>query len=132
MKTEGEVYFVIKTDNPNIDIDTFNQYLSIKPTTFHKMLAKGIVPKCTSWIYSSGKLINADYSLEIEKLISNLINHQKEIINLQKCYPEFHFILQIVIYLGSETPSLHFNLNVLNFLNNINAEIDCDIYNSLD
>ncbi|KAA5534035.1 DUF4279 domain-containing protein [Paenimyroides baculatum] len=131
MKTEGEIYFVIKTENPDIDIDIFNQYLSIKPTTFDKMFVKGIIPKCTSWIYSSGKLINADYSLEIEKLISKLIDRRKEFINLQNFYPEFQFSIQIVIYLGTDNPALHFNLNILNFLNNINTEIDCDIYNSL-
>lgn len=131
MKTEGEIYFVIKTENPDIDIDIFNQYLSIAPTTFNRMLTKGISPKCTSWIYSSGKLIDADYSLEIEKLISKLIDRQKEFINLRKFYPEFQFFIQIVIYLGTDSPALHFNLNILNFLNNINAKIDCDIYNSL-
>ncbi|MEG1026749.1 MAG: DUF4279 domain-containing protein [Flavobacterium sp.] len=131
MKTEGEVYFVIKTENRGIDIEIFNEYLSIAPTTFSRMLTKGNSPKCTSWIYSSGKLINADYSLETEKLISKLIDHQKEFIYLQKFYPEFHFSLQIVIFLGTDSPALNFNLNILNFLNNINAEIDCDIYNSL-
>lgn len=95
------------------------------------MLTKGISPKCTSWIYSSGKLKNTDYSLETKKLISKLIDHQKEFINLKKNYPEFNFSLQIVIYLGTDSPVVHFDLNILNFLNNINAEIDCDIYNSL-
>lgn len=131
MGTEGEVYFVIKTENRSIDIDIFNQYLSVAPTTFSRMLTKGISPKCTSWIYSSGKLKNTDYSLETKKLISKLIDHQKEFINLKKNYPEFNFSLQIVIYLGTDSPVVHFDLNILNFLNNINAEIDCDIYNSL-
>jgi Domain of unknown function (DUF4279) len=127
--TTGSVYLAIRTENEEINLEWFNAYLTIKPTTFSKMFETGKTPVCTSWEYSSGNLTNPIYADEISKLISKLSNHTSEFLKLKSENPEFHFVLEVVIYLGNETPGLSFDSQTLEFLTTIGAEIDCDIYN---
>ena len=127
--TNGYVYFAIKTDNDKLDLEEFNNNLSISPTKFRKKFEDGAKPKCTIWEYSSEKLINPLYYEEIEKLIEKLESHKEEFKQLQLKSPEIVFVLQIVIYLGDETPALHFSNKTINFANYLGAKIDCDIYN---
>ncbi|MFP9100854.1 DUF4279 domain-containing protein [Flavobacterium sp. RHBU_24] len=128
--TTGYIYLAIKTENKSIDLEWFNSHLTIKPTTFSKMFEKGKIPVCTSWEYSSGNFTNPFYADEIAKLISKLSNHTSEFLKLKSENPEFHFVFEVVMYLGDETPGLSFDKQTLQFLNTIGAEIDCDIYNS--
>ena len=126
--TKGYIYFNIRTENPGIDLLDFNIHLTIKPTKFDKMFERGVVPKATHWIYSSEKLVNANYYEEIEKLIDDLEPHLKEFKILKEKYPEFTFVLEVVIFMGKETPGLNFSKRTLNFINQLEAVIDCDIY----
>ena len=128
--TTGYTYFAIKTENKNFELETFNKYLTIQPTRFEKMFARGKVPACTIWEYSSGDLNNPYYFEEIEKLVTKLSEHKSEFLKLKSENPEIDFVLEIVIKLGDETPGLHFNKEIIQFVNDIDAIIDCDIYNS--
>ena len=130
IETTGYTYFAIKTENENFELETFNKYLTIQPTRFEKMFTRGKVPVCTIWEYSSGDLTNSYYFEEIGKLVAKLSEHKSEFLKLKSENPEVDFILEIVIKLGDETPGLHFSKEIIQFVNDIDAVIDCDIYNS--
>lgn len=131
INTTGYIYFAIKTENDSVDLDLFKRYIDLEPTKFQKMRSKnGIVPVCTSWNYSTDNLINPISYKVIENLIKELIPFKEGLINLKKDYPEFYFVLEVVLTIGDESPALSFNKDVLNFLNEIEAEIDCDLYNA--
>jgi hypothetical protein len=128
-ETSGYIYFAIKTEDV-LEMNDFNKFLSIQPTKFEKMFERGQVPKCTTWEYSTQKLTNPDYLKEIEKLISVLEPYKEEFRQLKLHYPQLNVVLQVVLYLGDETPALHFSKRTLDFLSYPAAVIDCDIYNA--
>lgn len=128
--TKGYIYFAIKTEDENLNLDDFDKYLTIKPTKFERKFERGQVPNSTIWEYSSGDLVNPYYFHEIEKLIEILEPHKDELKMLKAKYEDIHFVFEVVIFLGDETPGLNFSRRTMAFLNYIGAEIDCDIYNS--
>ncbi|MCB0398700.1 MAG: DUF4279 domain-containing protein, partial [Winogradskyella sp.] len=107
--TKGYTYFAIKTENEKFGLSEFDSYLTIKPTNFKQKFENGKTPVCTIWEYSSGKLVNPYYFEEIEKLIDKLENHKSELIELKERNPEFEYVLEVVIFLGDESPGLHFS-----------------------
>jgi hypothetical protein len=127
--TKGRIYFAISTDNDLLELSDFDKHLTIKPTDFQKKFERGQVPKFSSWTYRSGELINAYYFDEIEKLIETLEPYKEEFRALKATFHDVSFHLSVVIFLGDSTPGLHFSTRALNFLNYLDAEIDCDIYN---
>lgn len=130
VNTTGRCYFAIKTDIIGFGLEYFNKYLTISPTRFQEALSNGKNPKCTIWELSSEELINPSYCDEIENLISILNNHKAEFQKLKKENSEVEYVLQIIMYLGDETPALQINQDVLKFINDVGGFIDCDIYNS--
>ena len=128
--TKGYVYFAIKTDNDTFDLNWFNSRLNIEPTTFRKKFEKGQTPKCTIWKYSTPNLTNPVYFEEIENLIDRLVPFKEEFKILKQENPDFHYVLEVVIFLGDQTPGLNFSQKALDFIQYVGGEIDCDIYNS--
>ena len=129
INTKGQIYFALKTEDENLDLEFFEKFLSIKPTKFEKMFSRGKIPVCTIWEYSSGNLINPDYHKEIENLIEKLSKHKLEFLKLKNENPEISFVLEIVLHLGDESPCLNFSNKTISFMNDIGGMIDCDIYN---
>ena len=127
--SKGYTYFAIKTENDNFGLSEFDSYLTLKPTYFKRKFENGKVPKCTIWELSSGKLKNPYFFKEIEKLIDKLEPHKSELLRLKKENSEFNFVLEVVIFLGDESPGLHFSERAVRFMNELNGTIDCDIYN---
>jgi hypothetical protein len=127
--TKACVYFGIKTENQELNEADFEQYLGLKATSFEKIYSRGHIPKCTIWEYSTGNLVNPIYYEAIEQIVAHLLPFKENLKKFKEAYPEVHYVFEVVIYLGDETPGLNFNLEVLSFLNEIGAEIDCDIYN---
>ena len=127
--TRGYIYFAIKTEDENLDLADFDKYLRVKSTKFDKMYSRGPVPKCTIWTYSTDELINPFYYEVIEGLINELLPYKDNFKTLKNEYADLHYVLEVVIYLGDETPGLNFSRAVLDFLDYVGAEIDCDIYN---
>jgi hypothetical protein len=74
-------------------------------------------------------LTNPYYFEEIEKLIDRLEKHKNELIGLKKQNPEFEYVLEVVIFLGDESPGLHLSQRTIKFMNDVSGTIDCDIYN---
>ncbi|NOT91220.1 DUF4279 domain-containing protein [Ferruginibacter sp.] len=129
VETRGYTYFAIATDNAELELSEFKKYLTIAPTKFEKMFERGTVPKFTKWKYASGELKNPHFFEEVEKLITALHPYKEEFKKLKVAYPDLNFFLEVVIYLGDESPGLHFSNTTIEFLNYLGAEIDCDIYN---
>ncbi|WP_100616391.1 DUF4279 domain-containing protein [Confluentibacter citreus] len=107
--TKGYTYFAIKTENENFGLSDFDSFLTIKPTDFKRKFENGKTPASTIWEFSSGKLTNPYYFKEIEKLIDKLEKHKSELIGLKNENPEFAYVLEVVIFLGDESPGLHFS-----------------------
>ncbi|MDV6168686.1 DUF4279 domain-containing protein [Flavobacterium sp. DG1-102-2] len=128
--TTGYVYFAIKTEEDNFNIERFNNYLTIQPTRFQEKFEKGNVPVCTIWEYGTDKLVNPFYFEEIRRLTDMLEKHKPEFLRLKKEYPSVTYVLEVVICLGDETPGLHFSKHTIKFINDVGGTIDCDIYNS--
>lgn len=127
--TRGYIYFVIKTEDTQFELAEFENFLSIKPTSVQKMFERGNVPKSTSWRLGTAELINPHFFQEVEKLIATLKPHKDEFKKLKTVYPDFKFVLQVVLYLGDESPGLNFSNETIELINDVGAEIDCDIYN---
>ncbi|WP_419214230.1 DUF4279 domain-containing protein [Maribacter sp. X9] len=96
---------------------------------FKQKFENGKTPVCTIWEYSSVKLTNPFYFKEIEKLIDQLEKHKNELIGLKTQTPDFEYLLEVVLFLGDESPGLHFSQRTIKFMNDIGGTIDCDIYN---
>lgn len=126
--TRAKIYFVIKTEEDGFDLSAFNNYLTIEPTIVELKHSRGIVPKCSSWNYSLPEIHHFDLELELKKLVSILKPHTDEFKRLRE-KRDVYYTIQIVLYLGEESPVLHFDEEVIGFVNAINAVIDCDVYN---
>lgn len=129
INTKGYIYFALKTEDENLDLEFFEKFLSIKPTKFEKMFSRGKIPVCTIWKYSTGNLINPDYHKEIENLIEKLSKHKLEFLKIKNENPEISFILEIVLQLGDEHPCLNISNKTISFMNDIGGMIDFEIYN---
>ena len=127
--TKGYIYFSITTEDESLSIKDFEKHISIQPTKFEKKFERGHVPKSTSWIFSTTELVNPYCYEEIEKLLTTLEPHKEEFKELKRQFSEVSMFLTVVLFLGDETPGLHFSKRVLNFVNELDAEIGCDIYN---
>lgn len=92
------------------------------------MFARGHIPKCTIWEYAMPEFTNCDIEAELNKLVSILLPFKDGLIRLKKEY-DVSFVLQLVLHIGEETPSLHFGSLVSKFASEIGADIDCDMYN---
>jgi hypothetical protein len=128
----GYLYFAIKTEDENFSLSDFNAYLSIAPTRFTQRGINGNRPFCSTWEYASADLTNSNYYAELEKLIASLSLHTKEFVRLKNQKADLFFVLQLVIYVGENSPALSFSTQVIQFLNEVGAEIDCDIYKLKD
>ena len=127
--TRGYIYFAIKTEDEDLDLADFDKYLRVKPTKFEKIHSRGPVPKCTIWTYSTDELTNPTFYEVVEGLIKELLPYKDDFKRLKNEYEDIHYVLEVVIFLGDESPGLNFSRMVLDFLNDVGAEIDCDIYN---
>jgi hypothetical protein len=75
-------------------------------------------------------LTNPVYFEEVENLIDRLAPFKEEFKILKRENSNFHYVLEVVIFLGDETPGLNFSKKVLDFVQYVEGEIDRDIYNS--
>lgn len=130
--TEGYVYFVIKTEDINIDEEFITSYLGVQATTFKKMNSNGDIPKCSSWILSTERRINPNIREHINRIISMLLPCEEKLISLKNAYPTFIYVFEIVIFHGDNAEGFSIDTEQLRFLNNIGALIDVDQYNWKD
>jgi hypothetical protein len=126
--TTGYIYFAIKTEDPKITQEDFDKYISLKPTIFKNMHQRGQLPKATSWVYSTPKLTKPHCYEEIEKLISVLEPYKEELKHFKNSVPDAYLVLEVVLQMGDDTPGLNFSRRAITFINEVGAEIDCDIY----
>ncbi len=126
---EGEVYFGLIGDG--FEPDAITKFLGIDPT---RAKAKGEPrPKKSFWIISSGN-VEAEI-VDIYKLSSTLIEKIKPLkdkINLAKKQFNLESYLEVVLRISTDesisTPSVGFDSDVIEFLHEVGASIDIDIY----
>ena len=127
-QTRTKIYFAINTEDQSVDDSTISKYINIPPTKFELMFARGHIPKCTIWEYALPEFTNWDIQTELNKIVSVMQPFKNGLIKLKEEY-DVSFVIQLVLYIGEETPSLHFGSSVTKFASEIEAEIDCDMYN---
>ncbi|PHR46230.1 MAG: hypothetical protein COA32_11800 [Fluviicola sp.] len=127
-QTRTKIYFAIKSEDQNIDQKTIAQYIHLNPTKFELMYARGLIPKCTIWEYAIPEFTSWDIETELNELILKLSTYEEGLKRLKNDW-KVDFVIQIVLRIGEETPSLHFGSIVTDFVSKVGAQIDCDIYN---
>lgn len=130
---QAEVYFCL---NGDFDPEEITSELGIDPTSQSKKGEKGKYAKelsFSSWIFSTGRVVSDEidiYDLS-EKLISK-IEHKEGIIKELNLKRNYQAKLQVVVLLSSNkdvsTPAIGFSQKVIQFLNQVNALIDIDLY----
>jgi len=126
---EGEVYFALDADD--FDLDEVTKYLGIQPTSTMK---KGNpIPKNTSWVYSSGKVIQ-DY-IDVYDIASNIITTLEpktdliiNAINKFNLKPRLEIVLWFTCNEDISTPAIGFDEKTIQFLGKVGAFVDIDTY----
>ena len=126
---EGEVYFALDADD--FDLDEVTKFLGIQPTSTMK---KGNpIPKKTSWVYSSGKVIQ-DY-IDVYGMASNLISTLEpkteliiKAINRFKLKPRLEVVLWFTCKEDVSTPAIGLDEKTIKFLGEVGAYVDIDTY----
>ena len=126
---EGEVYFALDADD--FDLDEVTKFLGIQPTSTMK---KGNpIPKNTSWVYSSGKVMQ-DY-IDVYGMASNLISTLEpktetiiKAINRFKLKPRLEVVLWFTCKEDVSTPAIGFDEKTIKFLGEVGAYVDVDTY----
>ena len=126
---EGEVYFALDADD--FDLDEVTKFLGIQPTSTMK---KGNpIPKNTSWVYSSGKVMQ-DY-IDVYGMASNLISTLEpktetiiKAINRFKLKPRLEVVLWFTCKEDISTPAIGFDEKTIKFLGEVGAYVDIDTY----
>lgn len=126
-ETRTKLYFAIKTEDEALDLDAITAYIDLVPTKFEKMLSRGHFPKCTIWEYARPEFTNWDIESELNELVQIMQPFGEGLIRLKKDF-DVHFVIQLVLYLGTDIPALHFGSMITHFAAQIDAEIDCDMY----
>ena len=126
---EGEVYFAL--DANDFDLDEVTKFLGIQPTSTMK---KGNpIPKNTSWVYSSGKVMQ-DY-IDVYGMASNLISTLEpktetiiKAINRFKLKPRLEVVLWFTCKEDVSTPAIGLDEKTIKFLGEVGAYVDIDTY----
>lgn len=124
------VEFTILGDNLNPQEVT--EILNIQP---QKQWVKGDgIPrkeykrKDSCWVISTGYEESLDINVQISKVVKLI---EQKIIHLRRLKEVYNleFIFSIVVNIeNNQKPAMYFNRELLEFVNQINAEIDIDLY----
>lgn len=132
MTPKIQIHFII---TGNFDPINFSKIMDIDPTIIWKkgeaVLNTKIIRKNDGWKLSTTEIMSYELDIELNKLISTLEPYRSQITNY--CHQlrlniEFSCV---IITDGNEFPSICFNKELINKINNFEAEIDIDIYGSL-
>ena len=128
--TYGYIYFGISTHEDGFTLDKFKEYLSLDPTSFkNKFENKGKSPTRYLWRLEEEQKNEPNIYEEISVLISKLIPHKQELIELKNAHSHLEFVLEVVLFCGENSPALGLDSNAIKFLNDVGAEFDVDMYN---
>lgn len=128
-KTKVKVDFCFYGDT--FDLNSITNVLGINPTqTWIKgdHIRGGHFRKDTCWELSTEYEESYDINEQLQKVINILKDKKLEIIEVQKKNKiECKFEIVILIE-NNEKPAIYFNRNTIQFMNEINSEIDVDYY----
>lgn len=129
-KTTVMAYFSIHGDI--FDPEDVTRILEITPT---EKKIKGLIPISkkrpsveTSWKLSTMEENSFDINIQLKQLIGLLEPKKEVLIDIKRTMNvEFVFCFLVKIENG-EKPAMYFNLDSINFMSYIGAEIDIDLY----
>ncbi|MDK9357368.1 MULTISPECIES: DUF4279 domain-containing protein [Lelliottia] len=129
-KTTVMAYFSIYGDC--FDTDYVTQEMSLTPT---EVRLKGNIPNGkkrpsveTSWKLSTFDEESNDVNIQLDKIINLLEGKESQLKCIKNKYEvSFTFTLVIKIENG-EKQGMHFNAKKIDFINEVGAEIDIDLY----
>ena len=118
------------------DPEVMTKRLSIFPDRFWK---KGdsirnlkIVRKESSWMLSTGYVESLYLENQLKEIIARLYPKKDEFIALKKELNVDCKIFAVAIIRDNQTPSIYFDSSVIDFIHEIDAEIDIDLYTHTD
>jgi len=133
-KTSIMVELVVFGDD--FDPEDMTKKLSIVPD---KLCRKGdsiknlaIVCKESYWMLSTGDIESLYLENQLKEIIARLHPKKDEFIALKKELNVDCKIFAVVIIRDNQTPSIYFDSSVIDFIHEIDAEIDIDLYTHTD
>lgn len=131
-KTNVKVEFSIIGDN--FCPTEITSRLSISPSSkFRKgdtYIKNGneCIKNYSCWMISTGYEESLDISIQLDKIVAILDKKKDELVALRQWYA-FEYMLVVVINIENrESPGMYIKSDVIKFVNDINAEIDLDLY----
>ncbi|MDA5494139.1 DUF4279 domain-containing protein [Yersinia intermedia] len=129
-KTTVMAYFSIYGES--FDIEDVTRKLCLQPD---EVKIKGCIPDGrkrpsveTSWKLSTSDEESYDINVQLDKLITLLEGKESQLKDIKNIYDvSFIFVLVVKIENG-EKPGMHFNIDKLDFMSKVGAEIDIDLY----
>lgn len=129
-KTNIKVEFKITGDEFNPDAVT--KHLQIEPSQHWKegeqIKDKNILRKFSCWIFSTEYEESLDINNQIKKLIDVISVKKDELINFRKDHRIDYKIVIVINVENSEKPAIYLTSDIIEFANDIKAEIDFDLY----
>ncbi|SFT02325.1 DUF4279 domain-containing protein [Marininema halotolerans] len=129
-KTTIMVEFAVMGDE--FPPDEVTKALSIKPTSSwlkgEKIADKNITRKETSWAISTGYEESLDMNEQLQKIIVLFENKKADLRRVSKLYEldcKFFVVIKIV---ENYCPGIYIDCALVDFLREIKAEIDMDLY----
>jgi len=129
-KTTASVIFSIYGDN--FDLNYVTKEIEINPT---ETMSKGVIPENrtrasieTSWCIGTEETLSYDINEQLSQLINLLSNKRSTLLLIQKNLDVKLSFLILVKVRNNETPAIYFDENTLEFINDIKATIDIDLY----
>ncbi|AJJ10094.1 hypothetical protein CH64_1854 [Yersinia rohdei] len=123
-------YFSIYGDT--FDIEDVTRKLCLQPD---EVKIKGCIPDGrkrpsveASWRLATSDEELHDINAQLDKLINLLEGKERQLKNIKIKY-NVNFIFAFVVKIeNGEKPGMHFNVDKLDFINKVGAEIDIDLY----
>ena len=130
-------------DDPEIIIGQAYVYFAIKSDTLSQADCTqwlGKEPVATTGITSIFRAREEDWKIStpmtedpflhpmIRGIVDQLIPIKDRLISLKQTYPEVDYVLEVVLYQGHGTAGLFLYNDTLQFLAEIGATLDCDMY----
>jgi hypothetical protein len=131
-KTKLKIDFRIIGDDFNPKEVT--EMIQIKPDSMWKKGEKYYKGKIECERSYSDWLITSEYreSLDVDELMKEIIQRiQDKKVMIKECKRKFEldYVFEVIVHIeDAQTPSLFFDSSIIKFINEIEAEIDVDLY----
>lgn len=132
--TNVKVEFLIFCDSlhPKVITDKLNIASTQSWVKGENINGKSYKRKDTCWIVSTEYEESLDINIQLSKLVAMIQNKKEALIDLGKVY-DVKYVFEFVIKVrNNQTPAMYFEREFLDFVNDIHAVLDIDMYVSSD